>query len=114
VSWHGERVGHPDWSDPRPLVSVTFGATCPDGSPDLVHLVANAHWEDVVVDLPDPGGARTWCRFADTAQPAPHDATAPGTEAPLRDQSRLVVPARSATVLTARPAPSPAPNGGTA
>jgi glycogen operon protein len=103
VSWHGERTGHPDWSDPRPLVSVTFGATHPDGSPDLVHLVANAHWEDVTVELPRPGAGLVWCRFADTAAPDP--AHVPGTEPPLRDQSRLTTRARSVTVLTARPDP---------
>ncbi|ONI84657.1 glycogen debranching enzyme GlgX [Saccharothrix sp. ALI-22-I] len=92
VTWHGTRVGEPDWSpDSRLLAaSVVFGD-------DHVYVAANAHWEGVELALPE---GIDWRLFADTGAGVVAE---PGHEPPLADRSRLWAGPRSVVVLTSRP-----------
>ncbi|QFZ21692.1 glycogen debranching protein GlgX [Saccharothrix syringae] len=89
VTWHGVRVGEPDWSAGGRLLAAAV--RCGD---DHVYVAANAHWEGVEVALPD----LPWALFADTWAGVVRE---PGREAPLTDRSRRWVGPRSVVVLTA-------------
>jgi glycogen operon protein len=105
VRWHGLLPDTPDWSPERGLIAVTL--TDHDG--DVVHVVANAHWEGQELRLPDPPEQCAWHLFADTSAASPSDVSEPGAEPPLIDQARLWAGPRSVVVLTAR---QPAHAGG--
>ena len=100
ITWHGTRLGEPNWTDPsaRALACTIRGR---DGAPDL-HVMMNMFWEPLAFDLPDPPGRR-WTRAVDTALPSPADIADPGTEQHL-DASTYLVTDRSMVVLVSRPA----------
>jgi glycogen operon protein len=80
VTWYGEKLNTPAWSDPqaRTLAMTLAGF---DGAPDI-HVMLNMYWESVDFDLPIVPG-RSWFRALDTAQPPPDDIAGPGAEAPV-------------------------------
>ncbi|MFJ6676189.1 glycogen debranching protein GlgX [Actinosynnema sp. NPDC091369] len=92
VTWHGTSAGQPDWSPDRRM----FAATLSFGD-DHVYVAANAHWEGVELELPEPPGDASWHLFADTSA----DVNEPGRE-PRLDRERIRVEPRSVVVLTAR------------
>jgi isoamylase len=82
-----------------------FAAVTYRDGEDVVHLVANSHWEPRETALPQlPPGLR-WCRYADTAAPAPRDAADPGGPAPAAGPVVRLDP-RSAMLFAAVPVPS--------
>jgi isoamylase len=113
VSWHGTRVGAPDWSPGSRLLAVLRCGVDTAGNDDFVYLAANMHWEGIEVELPTlPAGLR-WHLFTDTYDPA-GQAFPPGAQPVLDDQTRAALGPRSVLVLTAHPTPEsdtpPAPD----
>jgi len=72
ITWHGVRLGKPDWRDLSH--SIAFTARFPmDGVP--YHAILNAYWESLEFELPSVAdGARDpWRRWIDTFLDSPHD-----------------------------------------
>lgn len=71
-SWHGVRLGQPDWSELSH--SLAFGAEMrSDGL--LMHMILNAYWQPLDFELPPAGNGdpAPWRRWIDTARESPHD-----------------------------------------
>jgi glycogen operon protein len=69
VVFHGIRLGQPDFSDWSHSLAVEL-----ERKDEWLFLIANAYWEPLRFELPDPG-ARRWTRVTDTALAPPDDAT---------------------------------------
>lgn len=69
-SWHGVRLGEPDWGDESRSVALSF-ELAPESQ--LVHLMFNAFWQPLDFDLPAPPTRAPWLRWIDTARPSPDD-----------------------------------------
>jgi isoamylase len=70
VSWHGVKIGDPDWSGvSRTLAFQVHGW---HSRTDL-YVMFNAHWEQKKFLLPPHGGQWRWRRLVDTNLLAPED-----------------------------------------
>jgi isoamylase len=85
-TWHGVRVGQPDWSDSSH--SLAISAEIP-GKELMFHLILNAYWEPLEFELPGAGEDRgnTWFRWIDTTLESPDDI--------VDSQTALAVPGRT-------------------
>jgi glycogen operon protein len=98
-TWHGVKLGQPDWGDASH--AVAFTAELQDERL-LVHLVFNTYWEPLAFELPGAwsGRAVTWRRWVDTARPSPDDIV-PWQDAPAVAPSPYGAGPRSVVVLYA-------------
>lgn len=96
-SWHGVRLGQPDWGDHSHSLAFTAEIR---SERLVVHMILNAFWEPLEFELPPPckwGGA-PWRRWIDTARETPDDIY-PCGEAPEVSESTYRAEARSVVVL---------------
>jgi isoamylase len=72
LTWHGVKVGQPDWGTSSH--SIAFTVEMRDERL-TVHLIANAYWESLDFELPrvDKTGEDLWRRWIDTALDSPND-----------------------------------------
>ncbi|WP_083656066.1 glycogen debranching protein GlgX [Mongoliimonas terrestris] len=98
ITWHGTRVGAPDWSADSRVLAFTLAG--PDDGSDL-HVILNMYWEPLDFELPSVAG-HGWCRAVDTALAAPQDIAAPGAEV-SHPAATYRVEGRSVVVLVNRP-----------
>jgi len=97
VTWHGVRVGKPDFgSQSRSLAMHLGGEHAPEPDCDL-YLAANAWVQDLVFELPAPPPGARWLRVVDTAEASPRDILAPGHEEAVA--GAITVRARSIVLL---------------
>jgi isoamylase len=96
-TWHGIRVGEPDWGDNSH--SLALEATLREEGL-RVYLILNAYWEPLEFELPPTGdgGARSWSRWIDTSLPTPDDIV-PWQTAPRLTSATYPAAARSVVVL---------------
>jgi glycogen operon protein len=94
-SWHGVKLGRPDWGESSHSIAVTAELS-EEGL--LVHRIFNAYWEPLEFELPQMAGDRVlqWRRWVDTARPSPDDIVpwreaAPVPSTPYRADARSVV-----------------------
>ena len=93
-SWHGVKIGQPDWS--LHSHSLALEAELPrEGL--RIYLILNAYWEPLEFELP-PAGDRCWRRWIDTALAPPEDIVPWDTAPPLSGHTYLAA-ARSVVVL---------------
>jgi glycogen operon protein len=98
VSWHGTRVGDPDWTgQSRALAFQMHGR---HGRPDI-YVAFNAHWEAQRFQLPPHAGQWRWRRLVDTNLPGPHDIVEEKEAIWLRPADHYLVSPRSAIILIA-------------
>jgi len=95
-SWHGVKLGRPDWSPGSR--SVAFTAEL-QGEKMLLHLILNAYWEPLEFELPQLDGG-TWRRWIDTALDSPQDIVPWQTSPPISGSLYRAEP-RSVVVLFA-------------
>jgi isoamylase len=71
-SWHGVKLGQPDWGECSH--SIAFSAEL-EQEKLLLHLILNGYWEPLDFELPsvNDGAADPWRRWIDTALDSPHD-----------------------------------------
>jgi isoamylase len=95
-TWHGVRLGQPDWSDHSH--SLAFEAKGPEGL--HIYLILNAYWESLRFELPPVGadGAGPWRRWIDTSLDSPQDIV-PWAEAMALVDKTYWAAARSVVVL---------------
>ncbi|WP_051249266.1 glycogen debranching protein GlgX [Inquilinus limosus] len=96
-TWHGVRVGRPDWGEHSH--SLAFEAVLPREGLH-VYLILNAYWEPLDFELPPAGdgGAGSWGRWIDTSLASPHDIVPWQAAPPVSDRSYRAA-ARSVVVL---------------
>jgi isoamylase len=98
VTWHGTRVGQPDWSGALRCLAFLAGG---DGD-DSIFVMLNASDAVRPFDLPALPGMARWRRFLDTAAEPPLDVSLPGEELPLDRQDGYHLQPRSVSVLVGR------------
>jgi glycogen operon protein len=98
VSWHGRKVGDPDWTgQSRALAFHLHGW---HGHPDL-YVGFNSHWESQRFALPPHDGQWRWKRLVDTNLPSPDDIVEEAHAVPLRPADHYIMSPRSAVILVA-------------
>ena len=93
-SWHGVKLGQPDWSSASH--SIALSADLSEESA-TTHLIFNAYWEPLEFELPD-GNRGPWKRWIDTALDPPNDIV-PWQDARAVSGCRYVAGPRSVVVL---------------
>lgn len=98
-SWHGVKLGQPDWSSPSHCMVLSV-----EMKEDrlLVLLIMNAYWEPLEIELPPAthNGQTQWRRWIDTALDSPMDIV-PWRSAPPIAGIAYQAQARSVVVLFA-------------
>jgi isoamylase len=99
VSWHGVKVGHPDWSNHSH--SLALGLEPQEGCLRF-HAIFNAYWEALDFELPviDNGDGGSWRRWIDTTLDSPFDIVEWQKAPPVDGRSYRAGP-RSVVVLLA-------------
>jgi isoamylase len=74
LTWHGIKLGQPDWSDSSHSIAFTVEIR---RERLLYHLISNAYSAPLDFELPlvDKAGEIQWRRWIDTALDSPHDIT---------------------------------------
>jgi glycogen operon protein len=94
TSWHGVKLGQPDWSDSSH--SLAFSAEDPYEKL-RIHVILNAFWQTLEFELPPAdNGHGSWRRWIDTSLDSPFDivdwqAAPPMPGASYRAEARSVV-----------------------
>jgi glycogen operon protein len=98
-SWHGVKLGQPDWSPHSHCVALNVEMK-QEGR--LIHLIMNAYWEPLDVEVPLLAHDRplSWHRWIDTALDSPADIV-PWRTAPRIAGSTYQAQPRSVVVLFA-------------
>ena len=96
-SWHGTKLGQPDWSDSSHSVAFTVEMK---KQRFLFHMIMNAYWEPLDFELPpaENGGINPWRRWIDTSLDSPNDISEWQTSPPVPDHSYRAAP-RSVIIL---------------
>jgi glycogen operon protein len=98
ITWHGVRLGQPDWDESSHSLAFTlrylqYG--------EQLHVMLNAYWEPLTFALPDLPPQHHWHRLIDTARPSPEDFCQPD-QAPRIATTTYRVCDRSTVVLIAQ------------
>jgi glycogen operon protein len=98
-SWHGVKVGQPDWGQQSHSVAVSAELK-KEGL--VFYMILNAYWEPLDFELPpvDNSSTKPWRRWIDTALDSPLD-IAPWQSAPAISSQSYRVESRSVVVLFA-------------
>jgi isoamylase len=98
-SWHGVKLGQPDWSPQSHSVALDVEMK-QEGV--LIYIMLNAYWEPLEFELPplNDGAAAKWCRWIDTGLESPHDIVPWRSAVPVAGSAYQVQP-RSVVVLMA-------------
>ena len=95
-TWHGVRLGEPDWS----VSSHSLACSVSCGDQNLIfYLILNAYWEPLEFELPNTDGD-VWHRWIDTSLDSPHDVTEWSSAPPVASRSYRAAP-RSVVALYA-------------
>jgi len=70
LTWHGVKVGQPDWRTSSHSIALTVDL--PDERLSL-HLIANAYWEALDFELPEMDRRFSWRRWINTGLDSPQD-----------------------------------------
>ena len=100
-SWHGVRLGNPDWT--YDSHSIALYAQLSDEGVD-VYAIMNAYWEPLNFELPPLSEMRQWRRWVDTSRESPEDIV-PWHTAPPLSCKEYRVESRSVVVLFAETEP---------
>jgi glycogen operon protein len=98
VSWHGARVGDPDWTGQKRTLAFQIHGR--HGKADL-YVLFNAHWEWQKFALPPCRSPWQWRRLVDTNLPAPEDIVEEKDAVAIRPADHYVAAPRSAVILIA-------------
>ncbi|HXB71120.1 MAG TPA: glycogen debranching protein GlgX [Candidatus Acidoferrales bacterium] len=93
-TWHGVKIGQPDWSSRSHSIALT--AHLPHEN-IITHLIFNGYWEPLEFELPD-GNRGPWKRWIDTALDAPNDIV-PWRDSPTVPGFKYVAGPRSVVAL---------------
>jgi isoamylase len=97
-TWHGVKLGHPDWSVTSHSVALYADAR---GQGLLIYLILNQYWEPLDFELPPASDGNPWRRWIDTSLDSPNDIDESETAQPIMTPTYRAGP-RSVIVLFAR------------
>ena len=100
ITWHGVRLGQPDWGENSHSLAFTLHHK---QSGEHLHVMLNSYWQALPFELPPLLTGESWHRLIDTALPAPDDFCEPDA-APRIHEDVYRVPLRAVAVLVAKPA----------
>jgi len=100
-SWHGVRLGQPDWT--YDSHSIALCAQLLNEGLD-VYAIMNAYWEPLNFELPPLSEMRRWRRWVDTSRESPEDIV-PWHTAPSLSCKEYRAESRSVVVLFAETEP---------
>jgi glycogen operon protein len=95
VSWHGVKVGDPDWTGHSRVLAFHLHGW--HHHPDL-YVMFNSHWESQRFNLPH-GGQWRWKRLVDTNLPSPDDIVEEAHAVALCPADHYIMSPRSAVIL---------------
>ncbi len=96
VTWHGIKVGDPDWTGiSRTLAFQMHGW---HAQPDL-YVMFNGHWENKKFMIPPHEGRWRWRRLVDTGLPTPQDIVPEQNAVPLKPADHYILTPRTAVIL---------------
>jgi len=98
-SWHGVKLGQPDWSFTSHSLALHVEAR-KEGL--LFYLILNAYWEPLEFELPPASNGSPWRRWIDTSFDSPSDIVEWQTAPPLTSPIYRAGP-RSVVALYTRP-----------
>jgi glycogen operon protein len=96
VSWHGTKVGDPDWTGQARTLAMQLSGG--NGQPNF-YVIFNAHWEPHRFALPSLDGHWRWRRLMDTNLPSPDDVVEEKNAVPLNPGDHYFVSPRSTVIL---------------
>ena len=98
-TWHGVKVGQPDWSTSSH--SLALSAEIPKEKL-MFYIAFNSYWEDLEFELPlmEQGANKPWRRWIDTSLDSPEDIVEWSTARPI-EGSAYLLSSRSVVVLFA-------------
>lgn len=103
ISWHGTKVGQPDWSWESRSLAMHINGGLHD---EDIFMIMNAHWEGHEFELPplnkEPNTRWGWFRFIDTSREPPFDIAEEGLEGYLANQHSYPVGPRTIVVLVGK------------
>jgi glycogen operon protein len=85
ISWHGAKIGQPQWDDAENRILAFTLAGCDTSEADL-HIVMNMSDDNVSVELPEIKD-REWCLAVDTSLPSLQDIYPPGNQKPVKNRN---------------------------
>jgi isoamylase len=97
LTWHGVKLGQPDWRDCSRSLAFTLRYLAYG---EQLQVMFNAYWEPLVFELPPLPLPLRWHRIIDTALLSPDD-FCPPAEAPPVETDSYGVKGRSSVVLMA-------------
>jgi glycogen operon protein len=101
-TWHGVRIGKPDWSETsRTLAFMLKGEYAKGGlyTDEDIYVALNMHWRSRFFALPPAPHGKAWHLFANTGDHAVHW---PGWEARLENQRILSLRSYSIAILVGK------------
>jgi glycogen operon protein len=102
VSWHGVRLGEPDWRPVSHSLAMHLSHPAPESGARDIYLIANAYWEPLEFQLP-PLPQGTWHRLVDTGLEPPREITDLGAEEPLAVPGSYRTGPRTVVILVGKP-----------
>jgi glycogen operon protein len=96
VSWHGTRVGDPDWTGASRTLALQMHGW--HGQPGF-YVMFNSHWEPQRFNLPPQDGQWRWRRIVDTNLRSPDDVVDEKCAVPLNPGDYYIVAPRSTVIL---------------
>ena len=100
VTWHGLKVGDPDWTGLQRTLAFQMHGW--HSQPDI-YVMFNAHWEHKKFAIPPHEGRWVWKRLVDTSLPSPHDIVDEQNATPLKPADHYVLSPRTAVILISQP-----------
>lgn len=98
ITWHGVKLGQPDWSADSHSLAFTLSYR---QHGELLHIILNASWQPLTFELPPLACGQYWRQIVDTALEAPKDFYQEA-RAPKIQQLYYQVDARSSVILKAK------------
>ena len=100
MSWHGLKIGQPDWSENSKWLGLLYSTHPKTGDPDI-YLMFNSDNRKKQFELPKPKFGKQWRLFIDTFKNSPYDVYEENKMPVLKNQNQYIIGPYSIGVLMA-------------
>lgn len=106
VSWHGVKIGKPDWGfHSHSIALLLAGSALPERDSDI-YVAANAYWQPLTFEVPTAPSQKPWHVFLDTARLHPYDIVPEDMPGEFLQHKLYKILPRSLIVLVTRDVPT--------